>query len=136
MATSRPTRQRVDSLEPGRKVRDIRDRDLKRFGVRIVPSDRKRNVLHSQVDAEILGLAYTRSKARTMSAPRMHGDVAGSVAPNLFETAAGECFRCYGRHGNSRALEASPGHCKNMDARSWLAMPPTIDGGMTVSPNG
>ena len=136
MATSRLTQHRVDSLKPGRKVRDVRDRVPKCFGIRILPSGRKRNVLHSQVvgrriwhasgDTEIASLAHARSKARTMPASRLHGDDARPVAPVLFETAAGDVLRCCGRHWNPRTLEVNLGYCKNMDARSWLAMSPTM----------
>ena len=50
MPTSRLTQRRVDNLTPNRKTYDIRDAEIKGFGVRILPSGRKRYFLHSQID--------------------------------------------------------------------------------------
>ena len=52
MATNCLAQRHVDILKPGRKTRDIRDRELKDFGIRILPSGRKCYFLHSQVDGQ------------------------------------------------------------------------------------
>ncbi len=111
MATNRLTQHRVDTLKPGSKIRDIRDRDLRGFGVRILPS---RYLLHSQAngrrvwyaigDAEDISLEHARSKASILLASWLYGDQVGFVDPILFETVAEEVFRRYGRHWKSRIL--------------------------------
>ncbi len=46
MVSTHLTQRRVDALKPRRKTCDARDTDLKGFGVRILPSGRKRYFLH------------------------------------------------------------------------------------------
>ena len=41
--------RRVDALRPRKSTYDIRDRDLKGFGVRVLPSGAKRYFIHSQL---------------------------------------------------------------------------------------
>ena len=50
MATLRLNQRRVDALKPRKSVYDVRDRDLKGFGVRVLPSGVKRYFIHSQHD--------------------------------------------------------------------------------------
>ena len=52
MANRRLTRHLVDFLDPGRSVREIRDTELRGFGVRILPSGRKRHFAHTQSNGE------------------------------------------------------------------------------------
>ena len=52
MPASHLTQHRVDSLKPRRTTCDIRDVEIKGFGVRILPSGRKRYFLHSQLDGK------------------------------------------------------------------------------------
>ncbi len=120
MAKVRLTQHRVDTLRPGRKARDIRDRGLRGFGVRILSSGRKGYFLHSQVDgrrvwhaigdARDISLECARAKAGAILASRLHGDEAGPDAPVLFETVAEEVFRRYGRHWKPRTLEVNFGY--------------------------
>ena len=42
------TQRRVDALRPRRKVRDVRDAELKGYGVRVMPSGARRYFIHSQ----------------------------------------------------------------------------------------
>ena len=42
------TDARVRALKPGKRVRDIRDGKLRGFGVRVMPSGRKRFFVHCQ----------------------------------------------------------------------------------------
>ena len=136
MATSRLTQHRVDTLKPGRTARDIRDRNLKGFGVRILPSGRKRYFLHCQVDgrrvwhaigdAEAISLGYARSKASTMLASKLHGDEVGTVAPILFETVAEEVFRRYGRHWKPRTLRVNLGYYRKQ-ILPWFRGRPIVD---------
>ena len=48
MATLRLSQRRVDTLKPRRSAYDVRDRELKGFGVRVLPSGNKRYFIHSQ----------------------------------------------------------------------------------------
>ena len=48
MATHRLYQGRIDSLKPRRSAYDVRDRELKGFGVRGLPSGAKRYFVHSQ----------------------------------------------------------------------------------------
>ena len=48
MATARLTKRRVDALKPRKSAYDVRDRELKGFGVRVLPSGAKRFFIHSQ----------------------------------------------------------------------------------------
>ncbi|MDE0242251.1 MAG: tyrosine-type recombinase/integrase [bacterium] len=129
MAAIRLTQHRVDTLKPDRKARDIRDRDLRGFGVRILPSGLKRYFLHSQVDgrriwhtigdARVISLETARSKAGAMLASRINGDQAGPVAPVLFETVAEEVFRRYGRHWKPLTRRVNLGYYRNQ-IRPWF----------------
>ncbi len=123
MATSRLTQHRVDTLKPGGKTRDIRDRDLKGFGVRILSSGRKRFFLHRQVDgrrvwhaigdADDITLSCARSRAKALLAARLLGEEAEAIDHIAFEVVAEEVFRRYGRHWKPRTLRVNLGYYRN-----------------------
>ena len=46
MATTRLSQRRVDALKPRRSAYDVRDRDLKGFGVRVLPPGARRYFIH------------------------------------------------------------------------------------------
>ena len=48
MPNIRLSQRRVDSLKPRKTVCDIRDRDLKGFAIRVLPSGRKSYFIHVQ----------------------------------------------------------------------------------------
>ena len=125
MPTSRLTQRRVDALKPRRTTCDIRDTEIKGFGVRILPSGRKRYFLHSQVDgkrvwhaigdAEDITLECARTKARGLLASRRHDeehafDTRETVS---FETVAEEVFRRYRRHWKPGTLKVNLGYYRN-----------------------
>ena len=146
MATRRLTQSQVDNLQPGKTTRNIRDKELKGFGVRILPSGRKCFFLHSQIDgrrvwhaigdANDITLECACSKARSLLASRQHGDdpVVADQVP--FETVAEEVFRRYGRHWKPRTLKVNLGYYRKQilpwfkeraiaditrsDVRKWL----------------
>ena len=53
MSATRLTQRRVDSLQPHRKVRIVRDTERKGFGVRVMPSGAKRCFIHSQNEVSL-----------------------------------------------------------------------------------
>ncbi len=106
MTTTRLTESRVKALQSRKSVRDIRDRYLKGFGVRVYPSGRKRYFIHIQHegrrawrvvgDAAVIRLADAREQARSMMAATRSG-VPQQTDQTLFEAVAGEVFQRYGR---------------------------------------
>ncbi len=121
MPTSRLTQRRIDTLKPRRKTCDIRDSEIKGFGVRILPSGRKHYFLHSQIagnriwhaigDTEDITLESARTQARALLASMRNGDEAASETsqPIAFELVAEEVFRRYRRHWKPRTLEVESG---------------------------
>ena len=122
MPTNRLTQRRIDTLKPRRKTCDIRDSEIKGFGVRILPSGRKHYFLHSQIagnrnwraigDTEDITLERARTQARALLASMRNGDEAASETsqPIAFELVAEEVFRRYRRHWKPRTLEVNLGY--------------------------
>ncbi len=125
MLKTRLTQRRVDALKPTGKTRDIRDSDIRGFGVRVLPSGRKSYFLHSQVDgkrvwqsigdAGTMTLECARERVTSLLASRSHGDEASpSVAASLlFEDIADEVFRRYQRHWKPSTLEVNRCYYRN-----------------------
>ena len=108
MPTVGLTDARVRALKPDRSARDIRDRDLKGFGVRIMPSGKKRFFIHTQCDgrriwkiigdAEQMSVKEARDMATSALAAIQNGRPAvASPAETLFEVVAKEMFCRYSR---------------------------------------
>ena len=118
MPTSRLTQRRVDTLKTRGKTYDIRDTGIKGFGVRILPSGRKRYFLHSQVDGnrvwhaigdgEDITLECARTRARALLTSRRNGGE--HTEPVAFEMVAEEVFRRYRRHWKPLTLKVSLGY--------------------------
>ena len=116
MAAIRLTQRRVDTLRPRKSVRNVRDAELKGYGVRIMPSGTKRYCIHSQHrghrvwkivgDAAVMTETDARARARSMlAALRDDRDIEAEVSGNaLFETVAEEVFSRYGRRWKPRTL--------------------------------
>ena len=106
MTTTTLTESRVKALQSRKSVRDIRDRHLRDFGVRVYPSGRKRYFIHIQHegrrawrvvgDAAVIRLTDAREQARSMMAATRSG-VPQQTDHTLFEAVAGEVFQRYGR---------------------------------------
>ncbi|MDE0392566.1 MAG: integrase arm-type DNA-binding domain-containing protein [Rhodospirillales bacterium] len=119
MPTIRLTQRRVDAIRPRRKVRDIRDAELKGYGVRVMPSGARRYFIHSQHrgkrvwkiigDAAAIAEPEARARARLMLAALRDGREAVATDPGgtLFETVAEEVFDRYGRRWKPRTLEVN-----------------------------
>ena len=109
MPAIRLTQRRVDALRSRRKVRDVRDAELKGYGIRVMPSGTKRYFIHSQHqgrrvwklvgDAGVLTETEARARAKAMLAAHRDGEDADAraTAETPFETVAEEVFTGYAR---------------------------------------
>ena len=125
MATLRLNQRRVDALKPRKSAYDIRDRSLKGFGVRVLPSGARRYFIHSQHDGQrvwkivgdagSIGTDEARSRARTLLAAIRKGDDDAAAAPTdtPFETVADEVFRRYARNWKPSTLKVNRGYYRN-----------------------
>ena len=125
MATVRLNERRVDALKPRKSTYDVRDRDLKGFGVRVMPSGAKRYFIHSQHqgrriwkivgDAGSIGTDEARDRAKTlMAAIRDGSDAQSATTPDIaFEIVAEEVFTRYARNWKPSTLYVNRGYYKN-----------------------
>jgi len=84
MASRRLTQRLIETFKPGKSVREIRDTDLRGFGIRVLPSGRKSFFVHAQNDgrrtwtkignASALPLVDARDLARSSLAASRTGD--------------------------------------------------------------
>ena len=116
--------RRVDALKPRKSPYDIRDRNLKGFGVRVTPSGKKRYFIHTQhqrrrtwkvvARAETTTTDEARARATAMLAAIRQGEEAPpSPQETLFEAVAEEVFRRYQRHWKPRTIRVNRGYYKN-----------------------
>ena len=116
MPAVRLTQRRVDALKPRRRMRDVRDAELKGYGVRVMPSGTKRYFIHTQHrgnrvwktfgDGKAMSEAEARALARSMLAAVRDGGEPDEPDPGQtpFETVAEEVFALYGRRWKPRTL--------------------------------
>ena len=107
----RLTQRRVDALKPRKAAYEVRDAELKGFGVRVGPSGKKGYFLHSQRDGrriwkflggvETISADEARSRAAAALSASRHEPPAGETS---FETVAEEAFRRYGRRWKTGTL--------------------------------
>ncbi len=119
MPTVRLTQRRIDALRSRHKVRDVRDADLKGYGVRIMPSGTKRYFIHAQHrgrrvwkivgDAASLSEAEARARAKTMLAALRDGrePADADVGKIGLEAVAEEVFARYARHWKPGTLKVN-----------------------------
>ena len=116
---------RVDRLKPRNSTYDIRDTDLKGFGIRILPSGKKSYFLQTQYE----GLAPLDEDRRCRRHARSRGPVASAIivgehqerageCPDLpaeiaFEAVADEVFAYYRRHWKPRTLAVNLNYYEN-----------------------
>ena len=122
MATVRLDQRRVGALKPRKSAYDVRDRDLKGFGVRVLPSGAKRYFVHSQHQgrrvwkivgrAGPIGVDEARDRAKTLVASIRNGSGGEVAAPPdiAFESVAEEVFRCYARNWKPSTLKVNLGY--------------------------
>ena len=125
MATVRLDERRVHTLKPRNSVYDVRDRDLKGFGMRVLPSGAKRYFIHSQHrgrrvwkivgKADSIGVDVARARARTLLAAIRDGADAPAVATldTAFEMVGDEVFRRYARNWKPSTLKVNQGYYRN-----------------------
>ena len=100
-----------------------RDGKLACFGVRVLPSSRKRFFVHCQhrgervwkvvADANSMNVAEARSRAGEMlAAIRWGEDAPRGPGESLFEAVAETVFRCYERTWKARTLEVNRGYLR------------------------
>ncbi len=135
MARIRLTQARIEALRSGKAVRDIRDAELKGFGVRLYPSGRRCFFINNQHegkrvwriigDASSLSVGAARAKARSMLAAGRNG---APVAPDhiLFEEAAEEVFRRYARNWKPGTLKVNRYYYASK-IRPWFRGRPIAD---------
>ena len=119
MPAIRLTQRRVDALTPRRKMCDVRDADLKGYGVRVMPSGTKRYFIHAQHEgrrvwktvgnAADLTETEARAFARSMLTAFHGGGSPDAEAPGeiLFEAVAEEVFDLYGRRWKQGTLKVN-----------------------------
>ena len=150
MANLRLTQRRVNNFKPGKSVREFRDAELHSFGVRVMPTGRKRYFIHSQYNgqrvwktignADDMTLKEARERARSHLAALRNGEPDPGVAElsgTPFEDVAEEVFRRYGRNWKPGTLTVNRRYLKNQilprfrgqpigaitsrDVRQWFA---------------
>ena len=148
MAGKTLTDARIGALVPRNTPYDIRDSKLRGFGVRVMPSGRKRFFVHCQHrgqrvwkivgEAGAMDLAEARSVAETMLAAIRRGEaVPAPPEETLFEAVAETVFQQHERVWKPRTLEVNRGYLKKQilphfagrniadidsrDVRNWFA---------------
>ena len=124
MPTVKLDQRRVDALKPRKSAYDVRDRDLKGFGLRVWPSGKKRYFVHSQhrgrrvwktiASAESTSAGEARAWAATMlAAIRRGGDAPASPEEAVFEAVADEVFTRYARNWKPGTLKVNRNYYRN-----------------------
>ena len=126
MANRRLTQRLIDTLKPCKSVREVRDTELRGFGVRILPSGSKRYFVHAQSngkrtwtkigDAGTLPLADARDLARShLAANRTGGSssTAEIAAETPFEDVAEAVFLRQSRLWKAGTLTVNRNYLKN-----------------------
>ena len=118
------TDARIRALKPRKTAYDIRDKNLRAFGVRITPSGRKRFFVHCQHrgrrvwkivgDFDAIGVDEARSRGGGMLAAIRRGE-STPVGPEetLFEAVAETVFLQYERLWKPGTLEKNRSYLKN-----------------------
>jgi len=136
MANRRLAQRLIDTITPGKSVREIRDTELRGFGIRVLPSGRKSFFVHAQNDgrrtwtkigdASALPLADARDLARSSLAASRTGDQSRPseiAAETPFEDIADAVFRRQSRHWKPGTLEVNRNYLKNQSLPRFRGQP-------------
>ena len=135
MAKLRLDERRVDAPKPRKTTYDARDRELKGFGVRVLPSGAKRFFVHSQHDgrrgwkivgqAGAIGVDEVREQARALVAAFQKGNADEALAPpdTPFDKVGDEVFRRYARHWKPSTLKVNRSYYRNHILPWFLGRP-------------
>ncbi len=121
MPNTRLSKSRIEALKPRKRPYDIRDSELKGFGVRVLPSGARRFFVHSQHEGQrlwktigdvgVMELEEARRRAReALAAIRCNETL---PEERLFETVAEEVFSRYGRTWKPRTMEVNRTYLRN-----------------------
>ncbi len=124
MANVTLTEARVKALQPRKTVRDVRDGKLRGFGVRVLPSGRKRYFIQCQHrgervwkivgDGGSMSVKEARASASEVLAAVRRGEEApGRPDESLFESVAEAVFQSYERVWKPGTLYANRHYLKN-----------------------
>ena len=123
MPDRRLTQSRIEALKPRKSPYDIRDSDLKGFGVRVLPSGARRFFVHSQHegrrlwktlgDAGSIGLDEARQQAAELLAAIRRDETPALPEDRLFEAVADEVFDRYGRHWKPGTMKVNRNYLRS-----------------------
>ncbi len=123
MSHTRLSKSRIEALKPRKTPYDIRDSELKGFGVRVLPSGAKRFFIHSQHegrrlwktigDADVIELEEVRRRAREALAAIRRDEAPALPEERLFETVAEEVFARYGRRWKPGTMKVNRIYLRN-----------------------
>ena len=123
MSTVRLNESRIEALEARKTPYDVRDRELRGFGVRVLPSGKKSFFIHNQHegrrvwktvgDAGSLGLDEARRRATALLAAIRSDGTPVLPEDRLFEAVAEEVFSRYGRHWKPGTRKVNRNYLRN-----------------------
>ena len=123
MPNVRLNKSRIEALRPRKSPYDVRDTELKGFGVRVQPSGAKRFFVHSQHeghrlwkttgDAGGMDLKEARRQAAEMLAAMRRDETPALPEDRLFEAVAEEVFSRYGRNWKPGTLKVNRNYLRN-----------------------
>ncbi len=107
MKSATLTDARIRTLEPRKAAHDIRDAKLQGFGLRVMPSGRKRFFVHFQHGGRRVWRA-----AAVLAAIRRDGSVPASPDDTVFEAVAEAAFRRNQRIWKPQTMEVNRGYLR------------------------
>ena len=123
MPRLRLTDSRIEALKPRKSPYDVRDSELKGFGVRVLPSGSKRFFIHSQHDGrrvwktvgEVgrIDLDEVRRRATDLLGAVRRDEIPTVPEERLFEAVAEEVFDLHGRNWKPRTMKVNRGYLRS-----------------------
>ena len=123
MSRVRLSESRIKAPKPRKTPCDVRDSELKGFGVRVLPSGAKRYFVHSQHegrrrwktvgDAGGMDLNEARRRARDLLAAIRRDETPALPEDRYFEAVAEEVFERYGRNWKPGTLKVNRNYLRN-----------------------